>query len=1179
MSATASQPTSSQASRKRALPAAVPGLRWLVGGLVLFCLLLFAPVIVAWSPLRQQILSQALPNYNGNMEIGSASLGWFSNIRLKNVQIDGLDNQPLVKIGEVKLERSLLNLLFDRSDIGKVTIVQPHVFVRMRPGGSNLEDALTEILSEKAESDTALSLIVQYGSVELSGTAGAWQIDSLTGSLVPPTASKQLTAQLTGNIKRINTAQSGGNFQLKIAPNEATAESTASAEKTLHVQLLASSLPLDITSPIFERWNVAANVQGTISAKVSAHVARSGGATVSVDNVQLDNLALDAPTYLADQLRIRQVKSSGQVQLNADQILVSAGQMQCDFASGQVSGALPRDLGKLTSIPEARAWLQAHSLNASVAVNLARLSAALPQTLAFRQDTAIQNGLFKIGLQTAVANGDNPARTHVAVASLTDVVAVRDGNQITAAPIRMEAQVTDTGSELLLSKLTGDASFMQLRGQGSAESGKVELETQLGQLRTQLAQFVNLGSTQLAGTVTGSVEWATQDQQFQLKGRGQGTGIAVQFEEGVALQEPQVEMSAVATGTWNVDRTLSISQGQFDIATQTDEFHIGLVAPMGDVSQLAADLQFTASGTAASWLGRLQTLAGNAEPFKVAGSLAAAGLINATPDSISLANCTVDFNDFQLISEHLVINEPLIKIATAGKIQFSEGHVLVPQATYSSSAVAARVENLQMQLRPIVASGVCQLRGDASKIVQMLPAISLPSTQVTGHATAVVELTPATDHTKFSIEAHLAPLQIAHWQQSPANPSAGQWQTLIDEQDTFLVANGTLKGLPIAIRLEDSKLSSSLFMATASGEIVSDNTNLTTNLQGKVAYDLNRLSSFAKPYLPLSATAVGQGEQPWKLVAVTPLGTPEDRVVTEQTRIEANAAVAWTAASVEGLAVGPGKLNITGQQQRISLSAGDIPLGQGIVHLATLIDWETEQGPRATLPAGRMIQQVNLTKEACRGWLKYAAPLTSEATEITGNFSVDWTEPLIVPLQNPRLARGKGVMTVHAAKLAPSPFGQRLIVIARQIEAAVTGRSAAATASTNLELNLPAQQIIYTVQDGRVWHEGFRATVGDVIIQTKGSVGFDQTLEMVAEVPIQDAWISSGKLPASLRGQTLQLPIRGTFENPKIDDNALQGLVVQGAAAAAQGLINQQLERGLNKLFGPRTQPAPATQP
>jgi hypothetical protein len=103
------------------------------------------------------------------------------------------------------------------------------------------------------------------------------------------------------------------------------------------------------------------------------------------------------------------------------------------------------------------------------------------------------------------------------------------------------------------------------------------------------------------------------------------------------------------------------------------------------------------------------------------------------------------------------------------------------------------------------------------------------------------------------------------------------------------------------------------------------------------------------------------------------------------------------------------------------------------------------------------------------------------------------------------------------------------------------------------------------VADGRVEHGNFELQIGDVIVRTSGYVGFDQSLGLVAEIPIRDKWVARDKFLRGLAGQTLKIPIRGTLSKPQLDQRAIAWLGQQMIGSAASGLLEDVIDRGLQK--------------
>jgi hypothetical protein len=229
-----------------------------------------------------------------------------------------------------------------------------------------------------------------------------------------------------------------------------------------------------------------------------------------------------------------------------------------------------------------------------------------------------------------------------------------------------------------------------------------------------------------------------------------------------------------------------------------------------------------------------------------------------------------------------------------------------------------------------------------------------------------------------------------------------------------------------------------------------------------------------------------------------------------------------------------------------------------------------ESPPLLTLDAGPLLTNVQITPGMCQGWLKYLAPLVAEATQAEGTFSVTLDETA-VPLIQPSAARVRGVVAVHEARIGPGSLAMQLLELAERIKALAQGRlPTEVTRPADTWVTLPAQQTRFQVVDGRVHHDRCEFQVGDTLVRTRGSVGWDQSLALVAELPIPDAWLARDARLAVLRGTTLQIPIGGTFDRPQLDAQALEQLSTQVLRQTANRMLEEGVQRGLQQLLGPR---------
>ncbi len=221
-----------------------------------------------------------------------------------------------------------------------------------------------------------------------------------------------------------------------------------------------------------------------------------------------------------------------------------------------------------------------------------------------------------------------------------------------------------------------------------------------------------------------------------------------------------------------------------------------------------------------------------------------------------------------------------------------------------------------------------------------------------------------------------------------------------------------------------------------------------------------------------------------------------------------------------------------------------------------------------SLEKGPVMEQVSITPEMCHRWLKYVAPLVADATAAEGQFSVKVARAQL-PLTSPHQATVGGSLAIHQAHIGPGPLARQLLTVAQTVRVLIDpqrGRASALEANARW-IELPEQVVPFRVENGQVAHQNLTMNVGEVTIQTRGWVGLNQELGLVAEVPVLDRWVAQQPYLAGMRGQTVKIPIRGTLQQPVLDQRALQALTQQAVRGAATGILQQELQRQLQDLL------------
>jgi hypothetical protein len=77
----------------------------------------------------------------------------------------------------------------------------------------------------------------------------------------------------------------------------------------------------------------------------------------------------------------------------------------------------------------------------------------------------------------------------------------------------------------------------------------------------------------------------------------------------------------------------------------------------------------------------------------------------------------------------------------------------------------------------------------------------------------------------------------------------------------------------------------------------------------------------------------------------------------------------------------------------------------------------------------------------------------------------------------------------------------------------------------------------------------------------------DGSLSLTAELPIPPKWLGTGRVSSALAGKTVRLPIGGTLDRPKLDEQALREASARFARETAGEVIREELGKQLEKRF------------
>jgi hypothetical protein len=373
--------------------------------------------------------------------------------------------------------------------------------------------------------------------------------------------------------------------------------------------------------------------------------------------------------------------------------------------------------------------------------------------------------------------------------------------------------------------------------------------------------------------------------------------------------------------------------------------------------------------------------------------------------------------------------------------------------------------------------------------------------------------------------------------------------------------------------LTDLTIDSDVVSLTAAGEVAGLRSAPRIDLRGELTSEPEVLIAFLDDALPEALqiedltirefSAVGPVSELGSLFRAEPGRADGPLPASPEEELDLSANVSWSSLDLYGVPSTAGRVDARLADQRLQLVPLQVFVSTGRVETLPWLDLSAS--PRAfVLDEGPLVRDVAFTEEMCRTWLKYVSPLLADATGMEGRFSAQ-SGGGRMPLGDPRAADVSGMLEVHSGRVGPGPLAQQVIAIVEQVRTVAEGRVPPLFGGGGRRqrtwLELPEQNVKVRVSDGRVHHERMQYVAGDVTVATRGSVGFDESLDAVLEIPLQDNWLESNRYLASLKGQTVEVPLGGTLDQPQVDARVVNRLIEQMAAGAGAGLLQRLLDR------------------
>jgi hypothetical protein len=553
-------------------------------------------------------------------------------------------------------------------------------------------------------------------------------------------------------------------------------------------------------------------------------------------------------------------------------------------------------------------------------------------------------------------------------------------------------------------------------------------------------------------------------------------------------------------------------------------------------------------GKLASWTRRLTPVVGALPSLALDGQLQASVTGQWSASAVELDKSEITVQSLTVRGMGLFIDEPQARLVANGRWDANSGRLDLRQLSLETSAVAVQSRDSRLGLSAASAhetQGELSLDGNINKLTDWFRDPTQPRFwEVSGALHGRAVLTNQGGKAGAAIDLNAENVL--------ATPRGSrQWH----EPSIRLTAMTDYDAKADVLTISQSELKSEMLTLQCAGQIQPAGSTRQVQLEGHLSYDLAKVQRLLQPYTGTGLQLAGAKTTPFSVAGplTAPAGLPSDQATTAWVRqFVGRGEIGWDWINAYGMQVGRGTLAMELRDGVLNCAPVDLAVGNGRVHLAPVVNL-TSAATELQMPAGVVVDHVELSPEMCRQAVGYVAPLLAGVTQSQGEISLA-LDACRIPLAQPTTGDAIGRLTLHTVQVSSGPIIQEM--------ASLIGTTAALQAKPDCEVQ-------FRMVNGRVYHQGLELSMPGITLRTQGSVGFDQSLALLVDMPIPAQWLAQTGLTTQLQNQALRVPLAGTLSRPALDGGEVQRQLGQFLGRASSGLIENGINRGLQNLLGP----------
>ncbi len=1135
------------------------------------------------------------------IDLQSISVGWMQSLRIQGLRLIDQAGVDLVKIDEIETQRGMWSLARNYNDLGLVTIRGAAMQVDIQPGTTSIEEALKPLLMTSVPSETpanstttnATAMKMPSGRIRIekaivaardSVDGSAWHLVIEEADIPLPDASMSVPpVNLVGMIMQQanpqNTAQlAQGRFTVRTQPIAGATQAPASIPP-MQMTIATTDLPLEWYSLVKRRlpWLPIERIIGQATVQADVEMLARNDIRAKIATAQIDRLSIVAPDLVGKEgAALKQIRVSGVVKMSQDRLVAENAILESDVGNLGIAASVPTNF---VAPSATQPWIPDAQWDVQGNVDIARLLKVAPGMIPMQDNTQLTRGKMSLMSAQKLVAG-HPQGSHRI--ELGDLMANVSGNAMTwdnALKAVMDIERQANGQAKFL--IDCSAEFCEVKGQGDLQAGSLTSKVDLDRLHQRLSKWFALPLSQLSGNADMNVAWKqSSGNRVTAEGTLNTTPMRIGLANG-RLNEPAWKGSFQAIATLDGSRLLQIDRGSLVLDSEGESLKAELQEPLtwaapapGAAPLPPAGMTIELSGDMNAWQKRGQIVAGIDPGMAVEGrcDLKAIGAIDTKHVEITTANFSAQ--PLAIRGDGFSMRESRVEGSFNGRFDSSDVAKLQVEKLLVQAESFALTAKDSASANGVGREGKAAFRLEPKRLMsamntgdQNVPQSMALEGDITGTANWVLD--PAND-IRWQMMVDGKDIRVLQPSTNPAKNSPGQLASargneppmslVWEESLAKATTQGSYHFKSGRLELPETTLQTVWMAYGGATTVETSKEGMRAVAKGQMTYDAAVVAEKLRPFTGDYLKVTGQRTEP---IEVTWQSSPSGNWADS---LQAKMQLGWDGASIIGIDIGKADVPIVVQNGQFK-SKTTIPVSQGALRWD--LDSNLGGNPLTIRQAPEMVlENVAITPQMCQGWLKYVAPLVADVTSVQGQLSLEIARAEIVPADSLKQTIA-GNLIVKDVTVGPGPLANQLLTIVQQVQALRKGAGGQSPSQSGTWLQMPEQSIQFAMQDGKVAHRNLKLRAGDIEIVTDGSVSVEGQLELTAKVPILKDWIDGTPALASLAGQSIQIPIRGTIQKPQMDMSAFASIGRQVAESAVQGAVQKQLDKGLNKLLGP----------